>query len=351
MALFEYELHFSASLRLCGIICSSLRLCGVCEVIMNNQYAIGVDLGGTNLRVGVIREDGHVEAEAAIPVGTEKSADRIAGLIGEHVAVMQQQVAKSMTGCGLGIPGIVDSERGIIFSSPNFREWQDVEMLRLLRKTIELPMVIDNDANMFALAELLYGAGKGHKNLIMLTLGSGIGGGIVIDGKVFHGDRGFAGEVGHIVVEPDGVPCGCQGHGCWEQYAAGCAFTHLVHRLPKHEREAVLAEVYGDANQLSPELIARLAGQGNTIARELWRSYGRYLGIGIASLINVLGITTIVIGGGIARSWDHFIDATRAEIASRTYRKNVQHLKLLPASLGDNTGIVGAASAVFQKGA
>jgi len=319
------------------------------EVTMKSLYAIGVDLGGTNLRVGVIRDDGHVEADAAVPVGTEKSADRIASLIGEHVALMQNQTSLPLTGCGCGIPGIVDSDRGIVFNSPNFPDWQDVPILKLLEKSITLPLLIDNDANMFALAELLFGAGKGRHNLIMLTLGSGIGGGIVIDGKVFHGDRGFAGEVGHIVVEPDGVPCGCKSHGCWEQYAAGRAFTHLVHRLPKHEREAVLAEVYGDANQLSPELIASLAGRGNTIAKELWRSYGRYLGIGIASLINVLGITTIVIGGGIARSWDYFIDACRAEIMSRTYHKNVVQLKLLPASLGENTGIVGAASAMFQR--
>ena len=317
---------------------------------MNAQYAIGVDLGGTNLRVGVVRNDGNVEARIAMPVGRDKSAPRIAELISEQVMVIQQQISVDIIGCGCGIPGIVNGNTGMVFSSPHFPEWQDVEILKLLEKRISLPLVIDNDANMFAVGELLYGAGKGHKNFIMLTLGSGIGGGIIINEKIFRGDRGFAGEVGHIIVEPDGVACGCGSHGCLEQYAASHAFTHLVHRLSKHERDSILTATQGDASLLTPEMVARFASEEKKIAKELWRTFGRYLGIGIASLINVLGITTIVIGGGITKSWELFIDATRAEIESRSFRKNAEQLRLLQASLGESTGIVGAASAVFQKG-
>ena len=315
---------------------------------MNKSYAIGVDLGATNLRVGVVGSDGKIEAQAAVPIGSDKSAGRIAALIGEHVWVMQEQVSLPVAGCGCGIPGIVDQERGIVYSSPNFPQWKDVEILKLLKKDIQIPVIIDNDANMFALAELLYGAGKGRKNLILLTLGSGIGGGIVIDGKIFHGDRGFAGEVGHIVVEPDGVPCGCGSMGCLEQYAASRAFVHLVKRLPKKEKDSIQGRVGQDPERLTALFVADIANEGDPAAKELWRFFGRYLGIGIASLINTLGITTIIIGGGIARSWDLFIDATRAEIVSRTYKKNAENLKLLKTSLGEFTGIVGAASAALS---
>lgn len=317
---------------------------------MKKDHAIGVDLGGTNLRVGIVANDGHVELSASVPVGPDKSAERVAALIAEQVSFIQVKTKNEIAGCGLGIPGIIDADEGVVYSSPNFPLWNDTPIKKLLTKRIKVPLVIDNDANMFALAELLFGAGRGHKNLIMLTLGSGIGGGIIIDGKVFHGDSGFAGEVGHIVVEPEGVPCGCGSHGCWEQYAASRAFSNLVERIPKGERDGLLALAEGDPAALTPLFMAGLAESGNMTAIDMWRLYGKYLGIGIASLINALGITTIVIGGGIARSQHLFIDAVRAEIANRTYKKNVEHLKLLSASLGEDTAIVGAASAVFRSG-
>lgn len=303
---------------------------------MKTKFAIGIDLGGTNLRVGLVRSDGKIEVQKSVPVGKDKSAKRVAALIGEQVVSMAKQASTEPIGCGCGIPGIVNAQKGIVYSSPNFPAWKNIDFLKLLKEKISLPLIIDNDANMFALAELLYGAGRGHKNLVVLTLGSGIGGGIVIDGKVFHGDRGFAGEVGHIVVEPEGVPCGCGSHGCFEQYAASRAFINMAKKKPI------------DSKQLKPELMAKLARQGDKTAKEMWKIFGSYLGIGIASLINALGITTIVMGGGITKSWDLFIGATRAEISRRTYKKNVEHLKLLKASLSESTGIVGAASAVFQ---
>ena len=315
---------------------------------MKTSYAIGVDLGGTNLKIGIVSGEGRVESHASVPVGADKSAEKIAALMGEQVSIVQSKTNNELAGCGCGIPGIINMEDGIVYSSPNFPSWKDTPISRLLSSKIKIPLVIDNDANMFALAELLYGAGRGHKNLITLTLGSGIGGGIIIDGKVFHGDIGFAGEVGHIIVEPDGAPCGCGSHGCWELYAASRSFANLVHRLPKPEKDGLLALVNNDMSQLTPKFMAELAKSGNTTAVDMWRSYGKYLGIGIASLINTLGITTIVIGGGIARASDLFIDATRAEIITRTYKKNAELLKILGASLKEHTAIVGAASAVFR---
>ncbi len=308
---------------------------------MKSKFAIGVDLGATNLRVGLVREDGRVEIRRSVPVGKDKSAKKIASLIGENVVSMIKDAPVKPVGCGCGIPGIVNPEKGIVYRSPNYPSWRDVNIAKLLKSKIPIPVIIDNDANMYALAELLHGAAKGRKNLIVLTLGSGIGGGIVIDGKVFHGDRGFAGEVGHIVVEPDGVSCMCGGRGCFEEYAASRAFVNIVKSMRK--RPAL------DPKYLTPEFMAKLAREKNRMAINLWKVFGSYLGIGIANLINTLGITAIVIGGGIAESWDLFIAATRAEIKRRTYKKNVEHLKLLKASLGGSTGIVGAASAVFQR--
>ncbi len=314
---------------------------------MSSSLAIGVDVGGTNIRAGLVGSDGAVLKLVTVPV-TNRSAEAVVEAICGHVESLAKHASQPLAGCGCGIPGIVNSEEGIVYSSPNYPDWRDVPILKMLRSKIALPLSIDNDANMFAFAELLFGAGKGRRNMVALTLGSGIGGGIIIDGKLFRGDRGFAGEVGHITVEPDGVACACGNRGCWEQYAASRAFTHFVHRLPLREKEGILALASGDAAALTPEFVAELAGSQNATAKDLWRFFGRYLGIGIASLVNVLGITTIVIGGGIARSWNLFIDAAKAEVEGRTYARNAKHLKLLKASLGDNTSVVGAASIFFE---
>lgn len=313
------------------------------------RWTIGVDLGGTNLRAGLVGPGGGIRVRDAMSLGEDKSSSAIIASIARLVENLRRQAKDPVVAVGCGVPGIVDACHGIVSRSPNLPAWNEVPVREALMGAIGLPLVVDNDANMHALGEACCGSGVGHTNVVMLTLGSGIGGGIVLEGKVFHGDQGYAGEVGHLVVEPDGEPCGCGGRGCWERYAASRAFALFANRLPPRERSDLLAAAGTTIERLTPEVVADLADRKNEVAIGLWREFGRYLGIGIATLLNVLGVTTFIIGGGISRSFDRFAGAARESALSHTYACHVSRLLLLRAALGDDAGIIGAANAAADS--
>lgn len=306
------------------------------------DFAIGIDIGGTNLKVGIVDCQGNVVARLSQPVGGDKSSEGVVGQIAALVEGLRQKSPGPVLAIGCGVPGIVNFERGIVYNSPNFPLWREEPIVEMIRQRIALPLTLDNDANMHAIGEACFGAGKDHCNMVLLTLGSGIGGGLILDGKVFHGDRGFAGEVGHIVVEPGGVPCGCGGRGCLEQYAASHGFGTFLGRMSDNERKAFLKDARVPLDGITPEVVARLADGGNKVAIRLWEEFGGYLGIGIATLINVLGVETFVIGGGITKSWNRFIDAARRTALSHTYSYHADHLIIERGMLGNDAGIVGA---------
>jgi glucokinase len=310
---------------------------------MTKELAIGVDVGGTNLRAGIVNGDGRILKRESIAVGDDKSAKAVVDIVCGQIAKLMSESPGQVKAVGVGVPGIVDFEKGIVHRSPNFPAWNDANIRDEISRRVGLPLAFDNDANMHALGEARFGAGRGHRNMVLLTLGTGIGGGLILDGAVFHGDNGFAGEVGHIVVEADGIECGCGGRGCLEQYAASRGFAVFAGRLAEAERREFLAAAGVNLHDLKPELVANLADKGNSTAVKLWEIYGSYLGVGIATLINVLGIETFVIGGGITRSWDRFITTARKNALAHTYRHHEGKLKILRAELGDDAGIVGAA--------
>lgn len=310
---------------------------------MQQVPAIGVDLGGQNLRIAMVSPAGIVREGMQVPVGADRSAAAVARLIGEGIRALAGKEGGQPMPVGCGIPGIVDADRGVVHASPNFPPWRDEPIASMIAAECGCDVRIDNDANLHALGEALRGAGRGHRNTVMLTLGTGIGGGLVFDGRIFHGDAGFAGEVGHIVVEPEGPVCGCGGRGCLELFAAARGFRLLAARLPSAERDALLAAAGVDLSELTPEVIARLDDAGDRIARALWQEFGRYLGIGIATLVNVLGVMTFIIGGGIARSWERFHEAARGSALSHTYPHHAGKLQLLRAELGEEAGVLGAA--------
>ena len=311
---------------------------------MKKQLAVGVDLGGTNLRAGLVDAAGRVLARNAVPSGPGATVESVVAQIASHEKDLEGRAEGDVVAVGCGVPGIVDAAQGVVHRSPNLPEWNEAPVGAALARVLGLPFVLDNDANMHALGEWRFGAGKGRRSMVMLTLGSGIGGGLILNGEVFHGDAGFAGEVGHLVTEPDGPPCGCGGRGCWELFAGSRAFRIAAERLPAGERAALLAAAGVAVGDLTPERMAGLAGAGNATAIALWEGYGRALGVGIASLLNILGVETFVIGGGIARSFDLFAAAARREALAHTYAWHADRLLIANAILGDDAGIVGAAS-------
>lgn len=311
---------------------------------MMTTLAVGVDLGGTNLRAGLVDRDGRVLARSSVETGANATAEVVVAKIAGLVAELKSKAEGHVVAVGCGVPGIVDAVSGVVHRSPNLPEWNEVPVRDLIAQALQLPLALDNDANMHALGEARFGAGKGHRNMVLLTLGSGIGGGLILNGEIFHGDCGFAGEVGHLIIEPDGLPCGCGGRGCWELFAGSRAFRIAAERLPAKERDQLLAAAGVAIDELTPALMASLADERNATAIKLWEGYGRTLGTGIASLLNVLGVETFVIGGGIARSYDLFISEARSAALAHTYAWHADHLLITKAILGDDAGIVGAAA-------
>ena len=291
------------------------------------EYAIGIDIGGTNVRAGVVSRGGRIVSKAMMRVGEVKTAKEMVGLIGQLVTKLRMPTKGGIVGLACGMPGIVDSGAGVIGRSPNFPAWKDVPFKSMLEKQFGAEVLLDNDANMCAVGEHRWGAAQKWDDYIMITLGTGVGCGIIVDASIVQGPTGFAGESGHMVIEREGWPCGCGSHGCWEQYAS----SHFFKRrgLGGHRAEA-------------------LAKKGNRAAKELWREFGQNVGIGINNLMNNFGITNFVVGGGLARAMPLFQRAMKAEIKTRAYPQNYAKFKVKQSTLIDDAGVLGSAGAFFE---
>ena len=311
------------------------------------KYAIGIDVGGHNIEAGLVDRKGRVLEKKTAKVADDRSRSSVVGHIVELAMELMVDSPEKPIGLGCGVPGIINSIGGVVLKSPNFPEWCDFPIMATISEQVGLPTVIDNDANFYALGECKVGAGKGYRNMILLTLGTGIGGGIIINGSIFHGDVGFAGEVGHMILEMGGEQCDVGWRGDWENYAASRGFSTLIKRLQNDERDSFFKRNGLDAHKLTPEIMATLAEDGNETALKLWKMFGECLGAGIASIINILGITTFVIGGGITKSWKLFINDAREEVARHTYQENMERLILRKTELGQIAGIIGSAFGAF----
>lgn len=319
----------------------------------SSNYVIAVDLGGTHLRIGAVREDGTVEEREKQNSESRSGSQEVLGRVAQGVRAMADKIQArkgKIAGVALGFPGIVDSEKGVVHQSPHFRDWKDLEVLSYFKKELPWPVVVDNDANLAALGEGWKGAGQGLKNFVMLTFGTGVGGGIVVDGKLLHGDRGFAGEVGHICIESEGPECACGSHGCLEIFVSSTGILKLVETSDHAEgRDQLLARFGRPVERLTVKDLYEAALDGDIFANRTFKRMGRYLGIGIASLTNTLGIENFILGGGVAQAWDFFIEPAKKELAERTYGETAGAVQIKKALLGDDAALVGGASAFFKK--
>jgi len=299
--------------------------------------ALAIDLGGTDLKSAVVHPSGRILHQQRLSSGSKEGKEKILERILGAIALERDwavQKAYSIRGVGLGIPGIVSFPGGIVHRSPHFPAWRDYPLRAVLKKRLKIPFVLDNDANMAALGEGWRGAGRGRRNYVLLTLGTGIGGGIVMDGKIHHGDSGFAGELGHLVIEKNGRPCNCGGRGCLEMYASATGIQH----------ELLQSRVLRSS---TPEDLYQLATTGDKTAQLIYEKFGQALGAGIASIVNALDIELILLGGGLARAWKMFIGPVRQAIKSHTYAETSKRIHLKQALLANRAGLIGAAKAIL----
>jgi len=317
------------------------------------SYVISVDLGGTNLRVGLVRENGVVESRERFPSESRSEGAVILERVAQAVKAAAAKVEAlngTIAGVALGFPGIVDPGKGVVYQSPHFPDWKDLEILPYFKNELPWPVILDNDANFVALGEGWMGAGRGLKNFVMMTLGTGVGGGIVIDGRVWHGDGGFAGEVGHICIETEGPQCACGSRGCLEMYVSATGILRLVEASDHPEGRDALLEKFGrPLARLTVEDLYKAAMDGDIFSNVIFKKMGYYLGIGIASLTNAFGIENFILGGGVSQAWDFFIEPAKKELSERTYRETARRVRVHRAQLDDDAGLVGGASHYFKK--
>lgn len=309
------------------------------------EFVLAGDLGGTNLRIAAVDVTGRLiyRVEADTPRFTDESR------IVETAVVLADQCREKLhsepLALGFAIPAIMKADEERIFSSPNLPELGGTPLARSLEEKLGFPVILENDATAAAIGEYWLGASRDYASSICVTLGTGVGGGIIIDGKPLRGPDGTAGEVGHICVEPLGPPCGCGSNGCVEQFSSASAIVRMANELKGDYPGSKLAEL-NDFNALN---VFQFGMAGDPLCIEVFRRAGSYLGIALAALINVLNPEAIVIGGGAAEGWDLFIEAARGEIRKRAFREPAERARIVRASLGTDAGIVGAAYFAFFK--
>lgn len=307
---------------------------------MGAGVVVGMDLGGTNLRVAGVSADGGLVAlhreQTAAREGPEPVIERIVAAIGRMVHQVTGS-GGSVLGVVLGAPGIINGRTGTVVASPNLPGWHDVPLRDRVAEAIGLPVLLENDANAAAYGEYWRGAGAGCGSMVLLTLGTGVGGGLVLGGELWRGADGMAGEIGHITVDPGGRTCRCGNAGCLETYASATGIVDSYRELS------------GVQEAVSAEEVSRRAHEGDANARQTYREAGRSLGIAFAALVNLLNPERLVIGGGVLPAWELFIPAAEQELRRRAFTAPASRVRIAPASLGDLAGVIGAAGLLWRE--
>jgi glucokinase len=295
------------------------------------EYSIGLDLGGTNLRAAAIDREGRmldkVSGSSQLPGGREALFNDMASAI---ETLRERQGREGLSGIGVAVPGFILLKEGVVKNSNNIPALEDYPLRDDLEKRLGAKVVLENDANAAALGEKWMGTGRDVDNLILLTLGTGVGGGIIINGKVLHGVLGMAGELGHITVVPNGNPCGCGNQGCLEKHASATAIV-------------AMAKLMGLGENVTSEDVYIMAMKGNPRAHAIFESFGRYLGIALATLINAFNFPLYLLGGGVLGAWNLFAPPMIDEIKRRSYTFRATNTRVEKAGLGSQSGLYGAA--------
>jgi glucokinase len=298
-------------------------------------YSIGIDLGGTNLRAAAIDKNGKMLAKISGSTPVAEGPEPVVDDMARSVEKLREQFGRDhLEGIGAGVPGNIDMAKGVIVGWGNMPIFNGYAMRDELSKRLHAKVILENDANAAALGEQWMGAGRGVDDLVLLTLGTGIGGGIIVGGRILHGQIGMAGELGHITISPNGNPCGCGNRGCVEKHASATAVS-------------AMARLLGLGHDLTAQQVYELAVQGNDRAREIFKVMGEALGIALAGLINIFNFPLYLLGGGVVASWEFFAPAMLEEVGRRsyTYRSTLKTAptRIEPAKLGSDAGLYGAA--------
>ena len=283
------------------------------------NFAVGVDLGGTNLRIAAVDEQGGLIEKVTLGTKTVLGRDHVLNEMCEAIRHLSDKYKSTgdLLGVGIGVPGIIDLNTGMVRDSPNLPGWSEYPVRSEIEKRLGAPVILENDANVAAFGEKWLGAGRHVGDMAMRTLGTGVGGGLILHGKIWHGMTGMAGEFGHMTVDPEGQQCGCGNRGCLEQYASATAIVRMAREAIATGEAPGLAKAANSDPEFSAREIYNLAIQGDEQARRIFRQVGRALGISLATMINGLNLEMYVVGGGVCSAWDAFSPTIFDELRER----------------------------------
>jgi len=314
---------------------------------------LAIDLGGTNMRAGIISDKGEVLARECTLTradgGLEAVINRLFTVI-DHLLNLKTVRQSPIGAISIAAAGVIDTRQGIINASPNLPGWIDVPLRRLIEEKFKLKVFLLNDANAAALGEHRFGAGKGANNLIYVTVSTGIGGGIIIDGQLYSGSSGGAGEVGHMTIDVNGLKCNCGNVGCLEVLASGTAIAaEAMRRIRGGESSFLVKVVDSKIENITAEKVAMAAEQGDSLAVDVIATAAGYLGVGIVNLVNIFNPDMVIIGGGVSKIGDRLLNPVRQLVSARAFPLMAQAVHILPARLGDDAGVIGAAVFAFEQ--
>lgn len=300
------------------------------------EYSIGVDMGGTNLRAAAVSSDGEIFEKCTGTTDLHEGRDAVIEDMVRSINELKKRCGTAtLAGVGIGVPGFILMEKGIIANSNNLPEFDGFPVRDAIQERLGTSIILENDANAAALGEKWVGAGRDVNDLIMLTLGTGIGGGIIVGGKILHGFVGMAGEIGHITVNPTGNPCGCGNQGCLEKHASATAVKGMA-RLMRLGDHLTSQEIYD------------MAAAGDEKARRIFQVMGEALGTALATMVNLFNFPLYLLSGGVVAGWDQFAPAMFAELERRSFTYRTVKTRIEKASLGNQAGLIGAAYLPFQ---
>jgi glucokinase len=315
------------------------------------KFAIGVDLGGTYTKLALVSSKGKIFERARLSTADYASRDGLLQAIASGIASLLKKACLTsgqIKGVGIGVPGLVDFSKGIVYDLTNVKGWKNTPLKKLLEKRLKIPVLADNDVNVMALGECRFGSGKGARNAVCITLGTGVGGGIIIEGGLYRGSTFSAGEVGHMPLKEEGLPCNCGGYGCLERYVGNRYISDEMRSMIKGgRRSSVTRMVDGDLSLITPELISAAARKGDKASIELWAMIGKRIGTTLAGVVDLLNPEKIIIGGGVAEAGELIFGPIRSTVKRRAMPVPGRAVKILKAKLGNDAGVIGAAALFF----
>ncbi|HEY5638726.1 MAG TPA: ROK family protein [Dehalococcoidia bacterium] len=310
-----------------------------------------IDLGGTNVRAIVAGLDGKISGDDRRP---SRAQDGLDATIGEMLASLGRACSEAgvetsgLSGLGVASPGWVDTERGVVPAAPQLVGWRDVPLVEMLQERLGVTVRLENDANAAALGENVYGAGRGTRHMLYITVSTGVGAGIVADGRLYGGAKGSAGEIGHTIVDPSGPRCGCGNSGCLESLSSGTAIARRAEEVAERGESGALAAIKAREGRLSARLVADAARDGDAASAAIYEEAGRFLGIALANAVNLLSPEAIVLGGGVMQAKDLFLPHAEATMREFALSEPLKYVRLAEAELEDRAGVMGMIARLGQ---